>query len=327
MTGVQPGLPRVATVLPKAGAEIGSFIWSAAAALILGIGTSCPASASDAAGASENTALTVDAPSAGISVDAAEGPPATHDAESVKLAKQLSNPVSSLISVPFEGNWDTGAGADGKGDIYTLKIQPVIPFRLTPDLNLISRTIVPVITETDVARPHHSQTGLGDTTQSLFLSPEKPLFGWLIVGAGPVMLVPTGTDASLSSRKWAAGPTAVALTQMHGWIMGILVNQLWSFAGNPDRDSVNALYMQPFITFTTKKATTFGINTETLCNWRVATDRCSVPINLTVGQLVHVGKQPISFTVGGRYYAERSEDSPKWGLRFVTTFLFPARKH
>ena len=70
------------------------------------------------------------------------------DAQS--LAKKLANPIASLISVPFQNNFDFGMGANKHGFRYTMNFQPVIPFALTKDWNLISRTIVPVIAQHNV---------------------------------------------------------------------------------------------------------------------------------------------------------------------------------
>ncbi|MGL4542407.1 MAG: hypothetical protein ACRCUI_07855 [Polymorphobacter sp.] len=241
-----------------------------------------------------------------------------------KLAAQLSNPVAALISVPFQGNWDSGGGPNGDGSKYTLNIQPVVPIDISTDWNLISRTILPFITQTSITPgPATGQTGLGDTTQSLFLSPKAPAGGWLIWGAGPAILIPTGTSTPLTAGKWAAGPTAVALMQTNGWTVGVLANQLWSFAGDASRSKVNAMFVQPFVSYTTKRYTTYGINTETSCNWELSGNQCAVPINVTVGQLVKIGDQRVSFTAGGRYYVSRPVGTAEWGLRFVATFLFP----
>lgn len=244
--------------------------------------------------------------------------------EDAKLAAQLSNPVAALISVPFQGNWDSGGGPNGDGSKYTLNIQPVIPVSISADWNVISRTILPFITQTNITPgPAKGQTGFGDTTQSFFFSPKKPTGGWLIWGAGPVFLVPTGTSKPLTSDQWSAGPTLVALTQKDGWTVGVLANQLWSFAGDSSNGKVNSMFLQPFLSYTTKKFTTYGINTETTCNWELTGNQCAVPINVTVGQLMKFGDQRVSFTAGGRYYVSRPAGTAEWGLRFVATFLFP----
>ena len=242
-------------------------------------------------------------------------------ADDADLAKQLSNPVASLISVPFQYNYDCGYGPDD-GCKSQLNFQPVVPISLNEDWNLISRTILPIINQDDIAGPSGTQTGLGDTTQSLFFSPKAPGPGGIIWGAGPVILLPTGTDDLLGSGKWGAGPTAVVLKQSGPWTYGILANHVWSFAGDDDRADVNSTFLQPFLSYTTKDAWTFGVNTESTYDW--TGDQWSVPLNFTVAKLVKFGNQPVSFTVGARYWAETPESGPEgWGFRGVVTLLFP----
>jgi hypothetical protein len=249
---------------------------------------------------------------------AAHAQPSSGSSEE-ELAKKLSNPVANLISVPLQSNWDFDIGpADAMR--YTLNVQPVIPFSLTRDWNLITRTIVPIIHAESPVEGGDSETGLGDILQSFFLSPEKPLGGW-IIGAGPVFLYPTATEDALGSGKWGVGPTAVVLRQDGPWTYGILANHVWSFAGDDDRPDVNSTFLQPFLNYTTKMATTFGLNTESTYDWE--RDRWTVPINATVAQLVRIGGLPVSFMLGARYYAERPAGGPDWGIRFDVTFLFP----
>jgi len=148
----------------------------------------------------------------------------TNEAE---LAKKLQNPIANLISVPVQNNWDFGIGP-ANAMRYTANVQPVIPFTLTEDWNLITRTILPVIFAESPVKGGRDASGLGDVVQSFFLSPKDPLGGW-IVGGGPVFLWPTATDSVLGSGKWGAGPTLVALRQEHGWTYGALANQIWSY--------------------------------------------------------------------------------------------------
>ena len=141
-------------------------------------------------------------------------------------------------------------------------------------------------------------------------------------GIGPVALLPTGTDPLLTGDKWGAGPTAVALTQNNGWTIGVLANHIWSFAGDEDRADVNSTFLQPFISYTTPDAWTFGLNTESTYNWTAS--EWSVPINLTVTKLTKIGDQPISIGGGVRYWAESADGGPEgWGGRAILTFLFP----
>jgi hypothetical protein len=244
-----------------------------------------------------------------------------------ELAKKLQNPVADLISVPFQNNWDFGIGPAHATE-YKLNIQPVIPATLNCNWNVIVRTIVPVIDIGAVdnspfapASARQSHFGLGDTTQSFFLSPKKPVDGW-IIGAGPVLYYPTATDSALGAGKWGAGPTLVLLQQKHGFTYGILANQIWSYAGWGD-NNINSTFLQPFLTYTTKKKTTFGVNTESTYDWE--NSEWTVPLNFTVQQLLKIGKLPIALQAGYRYYADKPNGGPDWGLRFDVTFLFPKK--
>ena len=286
--------------------------------------------------------------------------------EAAELAKQLSNPVASLISVPFQANEDFHMGPTNKGYKFTLNIQPVVPISIGKDWNLIVRTILPIIDQHDIfyrkiapfpglpdkilnqippalhakaeklARKlyedeikkhpqNRSQDGLGDTTQSFFLSPKEPGPGGIIWGVGPVFLYPTATQDLLGGGKWGIGPTFVALKQTGGWTVGALANQIWSVGGDSDRDNISAMFLQPFISYTTKTHTTLTVNTESTYNWE--TSQWTVPINLMVSQVLKIGKQPVSIQLGGRYYAEGPSGAPDWGVRLAFTLLFPTGKH
>lgn len=247
-------------------------------------------------------------------------PAANAEENHAELAKQLSNPVANLVSVPFQFNWDTGIGSKNS-DRLILNVQPVIPFSLNENWNLISRTIVPIIYLESPADGVDSASGLGDIVQSFFFSPKQPTKGGWITGYGPVILLPTATDDAFKSKQWGLGPTAVALRQNKGWTYGGLVNHVWGLNDPDDREAVNSTFLQPFLSFTTPEAVTYSLNTESSYDWTAT--QWTVPINASVSKLVSIGNQKVSFQFGGRYYAEAPEGGPDWGLRFTATFLFP----
>ena len=243
-------------------------------------------------------------------------------ADDEDLAMQLVNPVANLISVPFQGNYNQGIGPAGDGEQVLFNVQPVVPITLNEDWNLISRTIVPVISQQEIFPGAGEQFGIGNTLQSLFLSPSLPVNGF-IWGAGPVFYPPTNTDDLLGPDRWGAGPTAVGLWQGGGLTAGMLFNHVWTFAGAEDDPDINATFLQPFLSYTTTDAWTFTLNTESSYDWEA--EEWSVPLNGTVSKLVSVGAQPVSIFGGLRYWAVSPEDvGPEgWGARFGFTFLFP----
>jgi hypothetical protein len=242
------------------------------------------------------------------------------DAEA--LAKKLANPVAALISVPFQLNYDTNIGPDDDGDRWTLNIQPVIPFSLSDDWNLISRTILPVVSQDNIFSGAGSQTGIGDIVQSIFFSPKEPTNSGWIWGAGPILLFPSGSDDLLTTDKWGAGPTAVALKQHGPWTYGGLVNHIWSYAGEKDRSDINATFLQPFVTYTTKSGVSITAFTESTYNWD--SEEWAVPLVMMVTKVTKIGGQMFSFGGGVRYWAESSDGGPEgWAGRLVFTLMFP----
>jgi len=244
-------------------------------------------------------------------------------ADAANLSKQLNNPISSLISVPFQLNYNENIGLEDDGTNWTLLVEPVIPFSLNQNWNLISRTILPLQWIDDIPSGSGADFGLGDVTQSLFFSPKKPTSGGWIWGAGPVAVLPlsrTSDSPVFGKGEWGGGVTGVALRQTDsGWTIGALANHVWNLGGDT---AISNTYLQPFIAHTTPTAWTFALNSESTYDWKAG--EWSMPFNFMVSKLVHFGKQPVSFQGGIRYWADSPDAGPEgWGARFAVTFLFP----
>lgn len=252
-------------------------------------------------------------------------PAAAQQSDEAELAKQTLNPVAALISVPMKYDYNSNLGPTESGSQSVLTVQPVIPISISADWNMISRTIIPIISQTDIVPGSGTQQGLGDTTQQFYFSPKKPIDGGWIVGAGPQFQLPTGASA-FTAGKWGAGPTAVVLRQDSGFTYGALVNQMWSISNDSQKSNYSNTFVQPFLSYTFKTFTTPGINTESTYNWK--TRQWSVPVNFTITQILKVGKQPLSLQAGARYWADTPDGvGPKnWGYRIQLTLLFPKGK-
>jgi hypothetical protein len=249
-------------------------------------------------------------------------PARAQDDQAAELAKKLANPVASLISLPLQYNYDEYGGANDGAAVSRLNVQPVIPFSLNEKWNVISRTIIPLVKQQDFPVAAMNESGLGDTTASLYFSPKAPTSGGWIWGAGPVLLLPTATEDVLGTEKWGIGPTGVALKQAGPWTVGMLAGQIWSVAGNDGRDDVSSTTLQPFFSYTTKTHTTLGAYTESAYDWEG--ERWSVPLIVQAGQMFKIGPQILQLAVAGKYWAESPDGGPDgWGVRVQLTLLFP----
>jgi hypothetical protein len=242
---------------------------------------------------------------------------------SQEMAKQLSNPVASLVSVPLQFNWDSGVGPNE--DLrYVMNFQPVVPFTLNEDWNLIGRFILPFIGQPALGQTGQASSGTGDIVMSAFFSPAKG--NRMVWGVGPVFGLPTTSDPTLGSGKWSIGPTAVVLKQTGHVTVGALMNHLWSIAGTSktERADVSQTLLQPFFAYTTSSAITLSVNLEASANWETEGDRqWSVPVNVSVSKVTRVGPFPFSVGAGVGVFAATPEGGPDWKLRMTMTLILP----
>lgn len=235
-----------------------------------------------------------------------------------ELADKLANPVASLISVPLQNNLSYGIGPYN-GSKYTINIQPVIPFKLTDNLNLITRYILPVVDQRDITGENTHQFGLSDATVTAFFAPKTK---GVIFGFGPAFLIPTATDKFLGTEKFGVGPSVLVMHQGKGLSIGFLANQIWSVAGNEDRADVNSFYTQIFLSHSYKSGASLGVNAEITQNWDGNTTLIS--LNPSIGAVTKLGSQVVQFAVMPLIpVLGPHEIRPDWGLRAVVAFVFP----
>ena len=255
---------------------------------------------------------------------AAPPPAAAEGTDNAELAKKLSNPIADLVSLPFQFNWENGIGPLDLTR-YILNIQPVMPFSLNTKTNMIVRVIAPIVSQPAPPVPGGvPASGVSDVLTSFFFSPTKSAVVW---GIGPVISVPSTTVPTLGTEKWSAGPTAVVLKQEGGLTYGALVNQIWSFAGNADREDVSQMFLQPFVAYTTKDAWTYTIQSESTGNWEIDGDgRWNIPLNVLVAKVSTFGTFPASYQLGGGYFVVHPDNGATWKIRATITILMPHKK-
>ncbi len=245
--------------------------------------------------------------------------PASSSPTREELAKATQNPVANLISLPLQNNMNLTVG-DGQVQ-NTLNVQPVIPIQIGP-VNLITRTILPVVWQPDVSDGSGGTFGLGDTQMSLFVSPAKS--GKLIWGAGPIFLLPTRTNSDLGAGKFGMGPALVLLTMQGRWVVGALAQNAWGFAGRNEVPDTNNFLLQYFVNYNFKEGWYLTSAPILTANWNASSDqRWVVPFGGGGGKVFKIGKQAINASVQVYGNAWRPTGYARVTLRLQVQFLFP----
>lgn len=242
--------------------------------------------------------------------------------EQEEAALGLQNPLADLTSVPLQINYDQDIGPNKSGERWLTNIQPVVPISINQDWLLITRTILPLISQSDVVPGYGTKSGNGDILESLFFSPrQKTASGWTW-GVGPVFSIPIASRDEFGTEKWSIGPTGVVLRQSGSWTYGMLINHLVSFAGDSSRSEVNATFAQPFVSHVWSKGTSLALTSEYLYDWK--SDQSNFPVNLIAGQVLPIAGQLFSFNAGIRYWFNSVDNGPEgFGGRFVVTWIIP----
>lgn len=244
--------------------------------------------------------------------------------DAADLAQAAQNPIADMISLPLQNNTNFDTGPLDKTQ-NILNIQPVIPFEVSTDWNLITRTIVPVLSQPAFTPEQSRKDGIGDVQFSAFLSPKAATDGW-VWGAGMVAQLDTATDDRLGQGAWGVGPTAVALHLGKTWVYGALINNVWSVNTDAGRPDVNQMLIQPFVNynFPNKPGRYLTFAPIITANWEAESGQeWTIPLGLGLGQIMKWGKQPVNLQVSGYYNIERPDDASRWQLRLQLQLLFP----
>ncbi len=242
--------------------------------------------------------------------------------EVAELARAAQNPVANMISVPFQNNTNTNFGPLEKTQ-NVLNIQPVLPFELNDDWNLITRTIIPVISQPAFAPGQSSTTGVGDIVFSAFFSPKAPTSGGWIWGVGPAVLLPTASDDRLGFDEWGIGASFVALKMQGPWVFGSLISNVWDVSADTGNE-INLFTWQYFINYNFPSGWYLTSAPIITANWEASSgNKWTIPFGGGFGKIFKIGKRPVNLTF--QYY--KNVETPDFGadsqFRLAFTLLYP----
>jgi hypothetical protein len=247
--------------------------------------------------------------------------PAASATDTTALAKEQQNPISSMTTIPWQFNFNSGGGLEDR-TFFLLNVQPVMPFKVSSRWNMIVRTIVPVLS---APGPETSRfTGLGDIQEQIYLTPSRG--GKVIWGAGPVLSMPTATTAAGETGSWAAGPTFVALTMPGPWVVGAVVNNVWTFSDSGSTTKVNQFLLQPFVNYNFGKGWAISTVPVITANWDAESgQQWTVPIGAGISRTTVFSGRPMTLAI--HYYRNvvRPDNAAADQVRFMLVMLFPKR--
>jgi len=249
--------------------------------------------------------------------------PAAAEMSAEDLAKLAQNPVGNVISLPFQNNTNFNVGPLS-GTQNILNIQPVIPISVSPDWNIITRTIVPLVWM-PALQPFEDRTfGLGNIQLTAFLSPAQP--GEWIWGAGLITQMPTNTDDVLGNKNWGLGPSAVVLHIAKGspWVYGVLVNNVWALSGDEQGGRYNNGLIQPFLNYNFPSGFYLTSSPILTVNWKAESgEKWTVPLGGGVGKIFHLGGVPVNTQLSTYYNVVHPDNGANWQIRLQVQLMFP----
>ncbi|MCI0451572.1 MAG: neuromedin U [Candidatus Latescibacteria bacterium] len=238
--------------------------------------------------------------------------------DTTELAKKTQNPVSDLVSIPLQFNWNQGGGfADATH--FNLNLQPVAPIKFEK-FTLTARTIVPY--NSFPAGGSERATGIGDIQEQIYFAPANP--GKFIWGVGPVFSFPTATNSFVETGSWTIGPGAVALTTPGPWVIGALVNQYWTYYDEGGDPETNLFVFQPFVNYNFGGGWALAFAPLWTANWDAPDgDEWTIPLGLGLSRTTVFNRRPM--VLGVQFY--RNVEHPSGGadtqIRAIVSFLYP----
>jgi len=245
--------------------------------------------------------------------------------ETQSLAQQAKNPFADLVNLQFFYDANLGV-APANNTQQVLTVEPLVPFHLNSDWIIVTRTSLPLITQPGPAAGDDWSRGLGDTQLTALVSPAR--VGSLDWGVGTALQLPTAGSEALGQGKWGAGPAAGVQWTGKQWTLAFLALNIWSFAGDSNRPSVNEMQLSPTITYNLPNHPDryLSFAPTITANWTAnGNERWTVPVSLAIGQLYKFGHQSVNLQAAAYYNVVAPSGSAQWTLELLAQFLFPEK--
>lgn len=239
------------------------------------------------------------------------------------IAKELENPIGNLTVLPFENYTNFQVGPN-KGTQNVLEFEPVVPFHVTPDWNIVARAVIPLVWNASLAPAPSAPQAFGPTDLETFLTPRNSTNGWLW-GVGPIAQIPTATNASVGSNVWGLGPTAVLVHSSDKIVAGLLVNNVWSLGGTsvPHGSRYATFLAEPFFNYNFGGGWFAGTSPIITANEYGSGQKWTVPVGADAGRIIKLGgKLPIKISVGGYYNVVTPQYGARWTVQTVLAVIF-----
>ncbi len=237
-----------------------------------------------------------------------------------ELSRKAENPIANMISLPLQYNVTVGGAA---GTIRAFSLQPIIPIRINKEWNLITRTVIPLVSASPKSVGKRV-SGVGDSTVSLYLSPRES--GATFWGIGPIVQLPTSNNPLYGTKTFGVGPTAAVIKMEKRWVYGGLVSYLGSTGKSSSGRYTSLLAIQPIVNYFLphRRGMSLSFAPGIICDYtRPSGERWIVPIGMGVSQIMKIGGQQTNVSFGAYYNIVRPMNAPVWNYRFQVTFLFP----